>query len=280
MSYLNKYLDRSDVVVAVSPALLDAARNQFQSEDIEVVDPGDVPAHELQGRRCVSWLGPIDNNNVEIVLKQARRHKLLPVVGLTGKAGSGKDTAAQTLVNRGFCKIALADAVKRAAMDIYGYDTGALWGASEMRNCAAFAMGEPRARHVLQQLGTEFGRALRKDTWIVRLFQEMDTVISKSGQTYYPHSGVHPGWHLRTYTGFVVPDVRFNNEAEAIRKVGGIVLSIDRPEVGPSVPDHASEQGVYPGLCADIIFNDEGVPALHAKVEYAVKTYLNSIKES
>lgn len=279
MSYLNKYLGRSDVVVMVDPERLDAAKEALHDLDVEILPWGDHD-YELDGRRIVGWGEPYDTLHVKRTMRTTPG--ILPVVGLTGKAGSGKDTAAQALVDRGFCKIALADAVKRAATEIYGYDPESLWGPSERRNCAAFAVGEPRARRGLQLLGTEFGRALREDTWILRLFREMDKVIEdKSGGYYTPNLGLCHGLsNNKGYTGFVIPDVRFDNEAAAIYKVGGIVLRIDRPGVGPSVPDHASEHGVSPGLGDAAVVNDEGIPALHAKVRHAVDHYLNNTKES
>lgn len=274
MSYLNKYLGRSDVVAMTDPERLDAAKEALRDLDIEVLPWGDHD-YVLDRRRIVGWGEPSDTLDVKRAV--GTTPGILPVVGLTGKAGCGKDTAAQALVDMGFCKIALADAVKRAAVEIYGYDAGSLWGPSETRNCAAYAVGEPRARRVLQQLGTEFGRALREDTWIVRLFREMDDVISDSrGRSYHPEYGLHDKLPpCNAYTGFVIPDVRFNNEAGAIHRVGGIVLCIKRPWQRSQVPDHASEQGIRPELVDVVIINDETVKSLQAKVNCAIVAYLD-----
>lgn len=57
------------------------------------------------------------------------------IVGLSGQAGAGKDTVADFLVeHHGFVKIALADPIKRAAMEWWDFTEDQLWGPSEMRN--------------------------------------------------------------------------------------------------------------------------------------------------
>src|SRR5579872_215356 len=62
--------------------------------------------------------------------------KNMLIVGISGKAKSGKDTAADFLVkNSAFVKIAFADPIKRMAAIAYPKMTREhLWGPSEMRN--------------------------------------------------------------------------------------------------------------------------------------------------
>ena len=43
-----------------------------------------------------------------------------------------------------------------------------------------------------------------------------------------------------TYPNWVITDTRFPNEAEAIKKAGGIIIRVDRPGVGP-LNNHVSE---------------------------------------
>jgi len=57
------------------------------------------------------------------------------IVGVTGQAGSGKDTVADHLVNNhGYVKIALADPIKRFGREVFGFTDTQLWGPSEHRN--------------------------------------------------------------------------------------------------------------------------------------------------
>lgn len=59
----------------------------------------------------------------------------LPVVGISGKARSGKDAVAQHLVTRhGYTQLAWADTVKRMSSDIFLFTEDQLWGPSDNRN--------------------------------------------------------------------------------------------------------------------------------------------------
>lgn len=61
------------------------------------------------------------------------------IIGVCGKAGSGKDTIADILVkDLGFVKVAFADPLKRVCKDIYDFTDEQLWGPSEKRNEADF----------------------------------------------------------------------------------------------------------------------------------------------
>ena len=57
------------------------------------------------------------------------------IVGITGQAGSGKDTVADHLVaEHGYVKVALADPIKRFGREVFGFTDTQLWGPSEHRN--------------------------------------------------------------------------------------------------------------------------------------------------
>lgn len=57
------------------------------------------------------------------------------IIGITGKAGSGKDTVADLLVHEhGFVKVAMADPLKRICMDLFGFSYQQLWGPSKLRD--------------------------------------------------------------------------------------------------------------------------------------------------
>lgn len=57
------------------------------------------------------------------------------IIGISGKAGSGKDTVAEYLVDHhGFVRMALADEMKRFAKRVFLFTDEQLWGPSESRN--------------------------------------------------------------------------------------------------------------------------------------------------
>lgn len=119
------------------------------------------------------------------------------IVGITGRAGAGKDTVADLLVrDHKAVKVALADEMKRIVASVYGFTELQLWGPSEERNkpdlryprghtyrkieAPCLCCGRPwtfyeskeaevcylTPRFALQLLGTEWARTCFKDTWV------------------------------------------------------------------------------------------------------------------
>jgi hypothetical protein len=130
------------------------------------------------------------------------------IIGLSGLAGSGKDAVADELVAHcGFFKLAVADAMKEACARWFGWTEEQLWGPSHLRNEPDPAWGGLTPRHALQTLGTEWGRGLHPDIWVEQVLR-----ITRGCRG----------------SRFVIPDVRFTNECEAIRNEGGKVVRIVR----------------------------------------------------
>lgn len=85
------------------------------------------------------------------------------------------------------------------------------------------------ARWAMQSLGTEWGReCIHPELWL-RAWEQH----ARNASSNYPHSLV------------IVDDVRFDNEADYLRKLGAVVLRLSRSGVHePEGPSHASERGV------------------------------------
>jgi hypothetical protein len=133
------------------------------------------------------------------------------IVGISGKAQSGKDTVGAILVNKhGFIRVASADALKRIAMRTFNWD-----GAKDARG-----------RKFLQDLATAV-RGYDPDFWINITFQEIERQ-QKNNNTY----------PLQEHD-FVITDVRYTNEADYLKKAGAILLRIERG--GIELFDHESE---------------------------------------
>jgi hypothetical protein len=149
------------------------------------------------------------------------------LLGLAGAAGSGKDTVADILVRQhGFTKISLADPMKRACAEWFGWDSQTLWGASVLRNEPHARLGGLTARKALQLLGTEFGRACYENVWVDIAVRTARALLSEQCH-YDPSEGLiyQPGPHVPSnrVKGVVISDVRFHNEVDAVHAAGGIV---------------------------------------------------------
>lgn len=169
------------------------------------------------------------------------------IIGITGLAGSGKDTCADALVERrGFCKISLAAPLKRVCEYVFGWDQERLNGPSERRNEPDPAWGGLTARYALQQLGTDWGRRMHPDVWVRRCLRDARLRLE-------PEEGDPRG----AFPGVVIPDVRFENEAVAIRAAGGKIVRIVRPGAGLTgdAAAHSSEAGVPDELVDARILN-------------------------
>lgn len=143
------------------------------------------------------------------------------IVGVTGRAGSGKDTIADWFVcERGYTKVALADPMKEFCRTAFGWSHDQLWGPSARRSEPDPRWNGLTPRRALQQLGTEWGRAMHPDVWI-RLCLDRSCTLN---------------------VPVVVADIRFQNEVDMIQQAGGVVVAVTRPRVGQD--SHSSEAGV------------------------------------
>lgn len=140
------------------------------------------------------------------------------IVGFVGFIGSGKDTAADYLVNfHGYRRDSFANTLKDAVACVFGWDRTLLEGrtkeAREWREqvdtwwAERLNMPNLTPRLMLQLWGTEVCRTgFHDDIWIASLENKM----------------------RKTADNIVISDVRFPNEIKAIHNAGGIVVRIKR----------------------------------------------------
>lgn len=147
------------------------------------------------------------------------------IIGLVGKAGSGKDTAAGMIP--GAKVFSFADPLKEFCAQVFDWPREVLWGPSELRNRYDPRYPGLTPRHALQTLGTEWGRGCYENIWA-----DLGIRRAKAWLEEY-----NPALHA------VFTDCRFINEARAIREAGGEVWRIIRPGSGLSgaASQHSSE---------------------------------------
>ncbi len=185
------------------------------------------------------------------ILKDGVLTPRVTVVGIAGYARSGKDTIADYLVeNEGYTKISFSTPMKEAmyrlnpritinenvnqplriGVDIYGWE-----GLKER---------SPDIRGLLQRFGTEVGRQMfDEDFWVD-----------------YALNSIPDGGKA------VIADVRYPNEANAIRALGGKVFRVERDGVGPA-NSHASENALDGYEFDGTIYNQGTIRGLYNDVE-------------
>lgn len=179
------------------------------------------------------------------------RPKLVAICGL---AGSGKDTAAEALVEDGWARVAFADPIREALLRLdpdipyrgcvlklssiirqYGWDVA-------KRDC-------PPIRRLLQRLGDEVGRQM----W---------------GQHFWTAQAQHVIFDfLADGVPVVVTDVRYADEAKWVRDNMGLLVKIRRP--GVLQLDHPSEEMDFE---PDMVLHNEGtMEELRSAIRRAVQ---------
>lgn len=173
----------------------------------------------------------------------------MKLIGLHGKAGVGKDTFADILVkNHGFVKRGFADPLYEEVAAAFRVSVDWLRDRDRKEtpqnnltdlNCDnpdfRGVMGQhliPRAMHsprqILQLWGTEYRRGQDENYWLKQM---------ANFKTF--HDITEPTDPARPVNGIVIPDCRFENEAEWVRRQGGYILKIERNV--PNVAAHVSE---------------------------------------
>ena len=189
------------------------------------------------------------------------------IIGITGKAQSGKDTACRIvqLINtvdydcacsEGEGEKYILDNVDNILPITCMWEKHAF--ADKLKECASIILGVPRFmfesgefkesftslplsnkegepmtnREFLKYFGTEVGRSIDKDLWIKALMYSY-------GRDKESH--------------WIVPDVRFPNEADAIRNAGGVLWKIERD--GSGAGNHISEK-LIDDIMVDIIIEN------------------------
>lgn len=181
------------------------------------------------------------------------------IIGLAGLAGSGKDTAADTLVTHaGFSKIAFAEALRLEVAGAFGLGAyshilvdrftkekpqtllamrhctdqqflhvalGADAGIGTDGDATTYLqwMEQPRSpRQIMQWWGTEYRRAQQENYWSTKVAMQISAGIDAGRKRW------------------VITDCRFANEVLALRRIGGELWQVLRTGLASVEGGHAS----------------------------------------
>lgn len=178
---------------------------------------------------------------------------MLPrVIGLIGPEGAGKSTCAAILEGRhGYARLPFAAPLKRMIAALGVHDRH-LYGTPEDKAAPLAIFGGKSARWAMQTLGTEWGReCIGAGFW---------------GDVWESQAG--------GLERVVSDDVRFPNEAERVRRMGGVVLCVVRsPDDFNREPRHASEDFAAVKFDA-LVVNDGSIERLAVQLDAALAPQL------
>lgn len=175
------------------------------------------------------------------------------LIGISGKIGAGKDTVAKALQN------------------ILTYDTGKHWEvkkyAGKLREVASILTGIP---------ADDFENREVKDRWLPQYNMTVREFLQKLGtdairNNIHDYAWIIALFNTRTESdNWIISDMRFKNEARAVKNSHGILLRINRP--GSDVGTHPSETDLD-GYAFDYVIENDGtiedlIKKVHEFVEH------------
>lgn len=162
----------------------------------------------------------------------AANDNLPKVVALAGQAGSGKSTLADYLIGQhGYVRVKFAGPLK-AMCRAMGMIDDQIEGA--LKEVPSPHLQGRSPRYVMQTLGTNWGRdCIGPDLWVGLWANTANDVLNHGGRV-------------------IADDCRFDNEADMVRALGGVVLEIRGR--GGIAGQHASEAGCD----ADVVLRNDG----------------------
>lgn len=177
-------------------------------------------------------------------------------IGFTGKMGSGKTTLAQYLSKEyGLTVVSFANPLKQVVQQLYDLSDDQLYGGSKNIVDPRYGVSP---RYLLQQIGTNVFRQWDPDFW-VKVFERK----------------------YSNFENFVLDDIRFDNEADTIRKMGGIIIKVVSHKMSINSA-HESERGIknydykiYNDSDKDALFN-----ALQELLHYIQSNNTNNNKDN
>ena len=183
------------------------------------------------------------------------------IIGINGKIGTGKDTLASYYVeNFGFKRLAFADAVKKIAAMTLGPHfslencvemdkTSRSWRDQPYQVTPEFSISP---REAWQKIGTDAMRnTVWKDVWLNAFDLQIDPKYN-----------------------YVVPDLRFPNEADFLKKKGAFLIKVVREIPGSKFSDHLSETSLdFYNEFNLMIVNEGTLKDLYAMAEGAIELF-------
>lgn len=181
------------------------------------------------------------------------------LIAVVGKMRSGKDTFADYLMEHTpgkYTKRALADPLKNACKEIFLFSDAQLHGDEKESYDERWGT---TARRVLQVVGSELFRdefpkhidGIGSNLWVKHFELWYEQLENKN---------------------VVLPGLRFQNEIEMVKKLGGIVIQVVSNKRLPPKDTHKSENSVLTGI--DLVLENDGtLEEYHTLIEETIEKY-------
>ena len=210
--------------------------------------------------------------------------KNFSIIGLTGRAGAGKDTVAEILENhQGYVRVAFADALRFEVAQSFGINMSMMIDRVKKEKISTdlqIAFSEDRAfiehmrslgldvctyrspREILRLWGTEYRRQTCSETyWLDRMSETIDGLMRLGARR------------------IAITDVRFMNEADFVKTHQGKMWRVVRHSSDVIQADHLSESEQN-FIDADLAIDNNGsLSDLTAAVNKLFEQHNGTIKE-
>ncbi len=161
------------------------------------------------------------------------------LIGVSGKAFSGKDTVADIICFKfGGTKYRFAFPAYQAVKIAFNLTERDFQRDRKEKIMPEWGLSP---RQLMQKFATDFARdMIDPDVWVKRAAMEYENLKAADPKVL-----------------MIIPDVRFDNEADWIRSAGGTIIIVDRPDSCYQVAEHKSENGIT-RLPEDIVIVNDG----------------------
>jgi hypothetical protein len=164
----------------------------------------------------------------------------MEIIGLSGYARAGKDEVAKTLAkSHGFSHIAFADKLRAALLALNPIVSYVGWHDNAGHRILPTEDTYVTVENVINAYGWDGYKSSEYEPEIRRLLQRLGSVVGRQilGVNICVIAAL-TGWP--DDAKIAVSDVRFPNEAQRIKDMGGVIWRVNRPGVGPA-NSHPSE---------------------------------------
>tara|TARA_Y100000780_G_C13666145_1_gene410558 strand:+ start:1252 stop:1830 length:579 start_codon:yes stop_codon:yes gene_type:complete len=176
------------------------------------------------------------------------------LIGIVGNKGHGKDTIGDYLVDEyKFNKVSFATPLKNICKELFNFNHEQLYGDKKEVIDKEWNI---TPREVMQFIGTDLIRNqistiipnVKNDFWIIKLLKS-----------------------IKDNKNYVICDVRFQNEIDHIKKSGGFIIKVIRPEIKENQLNNHQSENINNLHNIDYIIKNIELQKLYNKIDILIK---------